>query len=316
MHQFNEHHPEFKGFSDRFEQFVRPTLKVRDAVRQRAVKHGLIAAAVIAVLGVSVSLWVGFMVRPDSFVPIIMPALFGPFLGLMAFLGLTDKIRSETKSHIVGAVMDHIGWTFETQVPFFDLTPYKVHYLLTKTYHRSSFEDRMYGQAHGAQFESVEAHLEERSRSDKGGDKWTTVFRGQLMRIDFPTKTFGRTVVLRDQGWFNKKRRGDMKRVGLVDPTFEKAFEAYGTDQVEARVILEPAFMQRMVDLERSVDGRKIRFAFAENDLFIAVETANRYEAGSMFQPLDQPERTQRILNEVGAIYDIVDALVKPTGSA
>jgi len=40
-----------------------------------------------------------------------------------------------------------------------------------------------------------------------------------------------------------------MKRVGLVDPVFEKIFEAYGTDQVEARYLLTPTFMQRLVRL-------------------------------------------------------------------
>ena len=62
---------------------------------------------------------------------------------------------------------------------------------------------------------------------------------------------------------------------------FSKIFEAYGTDQVETRYLLTPTFMQRLVDLEQSVDGKKIRFAFTGGQLLIAVETENRYEAGS-----------------------------------
>jgi hypothetical protein len=310
MHQFREHHPEFKGFSDVYEREVRPQLVERDAARAKAVKRGLIGAVLAILTGFAVSAFVFLRVQPDSFIPIIMPSIFGPFIAFIAFIGFTHKIRSETKGRIVTAVTDFIGWTFEPDVPTFDVTDYRDHFLLTKRYDRSSFEDRLAGQAHGAAFESVEAHLERRSRNKDGKDSWITVFRGQLMRLDFPTKTFGRTVVLRDAGFFNRKKRADMKRVGLASPEFEKAFEAYGTDQVEARVILDPAFMQRMIDLEKSVDGKKIRFAFIENDLFIAVETGNRYEAGSMFKPLDAPERMQRVLDEIGAIYDIVDGLV------
>ena len=104
-----------------------------------------------------------------------------------------------------------------------------------------------------------------------------------------------------------------MKRIGLVDPVFEKLFEAYGTDQVEGRVILNPAFMQRMVDLEKAVQGKKIRYGFDQDKLYIAVETPDQFEAGSMFKPLDAPDRTQKILDEIGAVYNVVDGILSPT---
>ncbi|MGB6230928.1 MAG: DUF3137 domain-containing protein [Litorimonas sp.] len=314
MHQFDEHHPEFAGFSDAFARTVQPVLAERDGLRRAAVKRGLLAVVVCTVLGTVASLLLWRATDADDTVLLAMPTLFGPVVGFILFGVLTQKVRSDTKSRIVTAVTDHIGWQFDSHVSSFNLAPFESHYLLTKAHDRRSFEDRLSGSAHGAAFESVEAHLEKRRRDSKGRETWSTVFRGQLMRIDFPTRTFGRTVVLRDRKMFNRKKKGDMKRVGLADPVFERAFEAYGTDQVEARVILDPAFMQRMVDLEASVDGKRIRFAFADNDLFIAVETSNRYEAGSMFKPLDAPERTQRILDEIGAIYDIVDGVLAKMG--
>ncbi|MEL6688613.1 MAG: DUF3137 domain-containing protein, partial [Pseudomonadota bacterium] len=118
--------------------------------------------------------------------------------------------------------------------------------------------------------------------------------------------------VLRDKGWFNSKNRSDMKRIGLADPVFEKLFEAYGTDQVESRVILDPAFMQRMVDLEQAVQGKRMRYGFDNDRLFIAVETPDQFEVGSMLKALDRPERTQKILNEIGAVFDVVDGLLSP----
>ena len=68
--------------------------------------------------------------------------------------------------------------------------------------------------------------------------------------------------------------------------------------------------MQRLVDLENSVDGKKIRFGFTGGLLLIAVETANRYESGSMFKPLIDAERTQKVLDEIGAIYDVIDGVL------
>jgi len=71
---------------------------------------------------------------------------------------------------------------------------------------------------------------------------------------------------------------------------------------------------RKLIDLERSVDGKKIRFGFIDGQLLIVVETPNRFEPGSMLQPLTTPERTQKILDEVGAVYDVVDGVMKPQG--
>jgi len=33
-----------------------------------------------------------------------------------------------------------------------------------------------------------------------------------------------------------------------------------------------------------------------------------------MFKPLTAPDRTQKILNEIGAVYDVIDGVMKPSG--
>ncbi|WP_418152000.1 DUF3137 domain-containing protein [Litorimonas sp. RW-G-Af-16] len=221
-----------------------------------------------------------------------------------------------TKDNIVGGICRYIGWRFSAEVSDIpQLTLWSHLGLLPGGFvtgdknagSRASFEDEMQGEAHGAQFRSLEVHLERR-----GKNSYNTVMRGQMMTITFPRKFLGKTVVLRDKGFLQRKTRGDMKRVGLVDPVFERIFEAYSTDQVEARYLLTPDFMQKLVDLERSVNGSQIRFGFMQGQLLIVVETPNRYEAGSMFEPLTKPEPTQKILDEIGAVYDVIDAVLKP----
>jgi hypothetical protein len=309
MHQFKTTHTEFDGFSDFFNREVHPELVTRDSVRAKAVRNGLISATISVLILGSAALFT--LLYWDN-----LPFAFGIVVlagmsAVMSFAFMTHDIREETKERIVTAIVGYVGWKFNAEVHTFDLTPFRDLFLLTKKIDRSSFEDSLSGEAHGAAFRSVEALLEQETRDSDGDKSWTTVFQGQLMTLDFPTKTFGRTIVLRDKGWFNAKKQADMKRIGLVDPVFEKLFEAYGTDQVEARVILDPAFMQKMVDLERAVAGKNIRFGFDQDTLFIAVETKDQFEAGSMFKSLTTPDRTQKILDEVGAVFDIVDMLLK-----
>lgn len=309
MHQFNTRHSEFDGFSEFFDRDVHPELVARDSARAIAVRKGLISAVVsVIVLGAAglcaLFIWGNL---PAAFVVFALAGMSA----FMSFNFMTNDIREETKDRIVTAIVGYVGWRFDAVVSTFDLMPFRDLFLLPKKYDRVAFEDSLSGEAHGASFYSVEAHMEKETRDSDGDKSWTTVFRGQLMTLDFPTKTFGRTIVLRDKGWFNSKKQANMKRIGLVDPVFEKIFEAYGTDQVEGRVILDPAFMQKMVDLERAVSGKNIRFGFDRDRLYIAVETPNQFEAGSMFKSLTTPDRTQKILDEVGAVFDIVDTLLK-----
>jgi len=319
MHQFNEHHPELKGFSEYFHAEIFPLLAAQEGQRKEALRKTKLYGAGIAMIAVSLT-GLGYIMTKNLRLPLF--ALFGGGAGMFAlYAWLMKSIRGETKDRIVGGICNYVGWTFQAEVVDIpDLELLATYGLLPKGYKakpegkvawstgkHASFEDQLSGEAHGAQFTSVEAHLQR-----KDDDNMQTVFRGQVMTLTFPRKFLGKTVVLRDKGMFQRKKRGDMKRVGFADPVFEKIFEAYSTDQVESRYLLDPVFMQKLIDLERSVDGKKIRFGFIDGQLLIVVETPNRFEPGSMLQPLTTPERTQKILDEVGAVYDVVDGVMKP----
>jgi len=132
------------------------------------------------------------------------------------------------------------------------------------------------------------------------------------MEMDFHRKFLGTTIVLRDGGLFNSKRKGEMKRIGLASPKFEKIFEAYGTDQVEGRYLLTPIFMEKLMALEESVDGKKIRFAFSDGKLHVAVEHPNRFETKSLRQPMTDASRVQRVIDELEAVLSIISAVSVP----
>ena len=309
MHQFDEHHPEFKGFSAFYDAEILPGLERDELTRlgvMSKIKKIVPAIGLATLIGLAIAVYLR-----APFMAIAMITGVGVMAGYGGAQYLLRSVRSDTKENIVGNLCRFLGLAFQSEVKVSPrLEQFKALGLVTNSYDRSEFEDQISGTAHGAKFLLHEAHLERREGSGKNR-KWVTKFRGQLLVIEFHQKFLGRTIVLRDKGWLQRKKKKDMKRVGLVDPVFEKIFEAYGTDQVEARYLLTPTFMQRLVELEQSVDGKNIRFGFDGGNLFIAVETGNRYEPGSMFKPLTETERTQTILNEIGAIFDVIDGILK-----
>ena len=313
MHQFNEHHLELKGFSAFYETEILPKLARDEAGRalaQKKMYRALWIICIAMVFAIAFAVYIHAALPVHVMLPITITVMGGIMSMGTASHFIFKDIQSATKHNILSGICQFLGWSFQEHIqtpPLFET--YVNLGLLPKRFTRSKFEDQISGTAHGVRFEFFEAHLENEQSSGKKTNS-VTVFRGQLLSLEFNKAFAGRTVVLRDKGWLQGKKKQGMKRVGLVDPVFEDIFEAYGTDQVEARYLLTPTFMQRLVDLENSVDGSKIRFGFVEGFLLIAVETGNRYESGSMFEPLVNTGRTQKILDEIGVVYDVIDGVM------
>lgn len=301
--------PELNRMLDFYNEELRPQLEAYDEVRQSAVKKFWVWLAVIVGLGFAVAAYAYYRTQNVQ----ILLFIAVPFLIIIFVVrsALIKPLKDYTKSTIMTGLTDVMGWTYsETLAAEPDIRLFSDNYLVPRFYDRIGYEDEIRGQIQGVNFTAFECHMERETRDSKGRSSWQTVFRGTLIQMDFGKDFLGRTLVLRDRGIFNSKNKSNLKRVGLVDPVFEKIFEAYGSDQVEARYLLTPDFMQKLVDLEHAVDGKRIRFAFSGGDLLIAVETQNRFEAGSMFRPLADEARIQRYMDEFSSLYQIIDMVI------
>jgi len=301
---FIEPREELSGISRYYRETILPQLHGMESDRKRA--HGramlIVPAAILFALVGSFVLFRRFNNTEFLFWGVGLSFMGG--FGLYAYL--MRKVQAQTKNVLVGEVAKFLGWEFSSAATAPAAFEAYKNYKMVPGFSRASFEDRLFGQGHGAHFSMVEAHLEK-----KGDKSYHTVFRGFLLEIDFHQSFHSTTLVLRDRGLFNRKQFKGLKRVGMASPKWEKMFEAYGTDQVEARVKLDPAFMEKLMELEESVDGKKIRFGFFDNRLHVICETKNRYEPGSMLKPLTDPARMQKIIDEVDALYGVIDAVVK-----
>lgn len=186
---------------------------------------------------------------------------------------------------------------------------------LVPGFSRSKFEDLFRGTYKHSAFELYEGHLEQRRTDGKGRTRYATVFRGQLLRLHFPRAFLGVTIVRRDAGVFNvfgggKAGGRELERVRLVDSGLEKAFEVWGTDQVEARYLLHPVMMERLLELESKLHGKRLRCAFEGGDVLIAVEGGNLFEPGDLFKPLVDPARARRIVNEISGVFGVMDQVL------
>lgn len=138
-----------------------------------------------------------------------------------------------------------------------------------------------------------------------------TVFRGIGVTFEMNKRFKGQTVVLKDSGFFNRfKGFKGFERVTLEDPVFEKIFEVYGTNQVEARFLLTPVFMEQVIKLKDLYKGKSIQLCFTDNKVLIAIDTKqDMFEPCSFFKTNLNKQKIDLVFEEFVTIFSIIDIL-------
>ncbi|MEL6878307.1 MAG: DUF3137 domain-containing protein [Pseudomonadota bacterium] len=244
-----------------------------------------------------------------------------------------QKAKREIKIGINSAIAGEIGVHYQHDVePGHEFDAAKT-YGLVPGCDRSSFEDHWYGELEGHGFSLYEAHLEERRGSGKNR-RWVTVFRGAVIRLEFGRK-FRSTTLLQRAGkhkkWFGLGGRKDrvsfdgheLAFVDQVHPAFEDVFEVWSDDQVEARVLVDPAYVEHLIGIERAFKGDAVRALFSKGEVIIAIESGNLFESGHIDSDGDR-ERADETAKQFASLAKLALSINKvergagtpPSGSA
>ncbi|MEZ5937644.1 MAG: DUF3137 domain-containing protein [Hyphomonadaceae bacterium] len=306
---------EFGFFRDRFREHVEPDLLGLEEERVKAARRQINFSIIGVVVGVALAVGAFFLLEePWQF--------FGAFAGVIVAFGIIawgglalKEVGNRTKKLLIDPVAHEFGMEFElapSEPPA--INQFRTLGLISR-WDRAKYEDRLTGTRGVAPFEFFEAHLEERRQTtdSKGRSKteWVTVFKGQCLVAHFPKPFEGVTKVFRDAGMFNAflKMGAKEPRVRLEDPKFEKAFEVFGSDQVEARYILTPDFMERMLQLEKVFLGKRLRCGFSGGEMFLCVEGKNLFEPGNMHKPMHDFGRVREMLQDFAAMFLLIDSM-------
>jgi hypothetical protein len=143
-------------------------------------------------------------------------------------------------------------------------------------------DDEIHGVYNGLPIRISEVRLRRRQ-----GKKSRVVFDGLFVGITLPRKLSGTTVVLTDRGAFaqfvSRWRGTPLETVRLEHQEFEQRYEVSSSDQIEARALLTPAFMERFVELTRR-SGSSVPGAIAEGST-LTVALPKRMGRGDLFEP-------------------------------
>mgnify|MGYP006168602599 CR=1 FL=1 len=182
------------------------------------------------------------------------------------------------------------------------------------------FEDYVKGSYNDVQLEFVEALLQTHSSGGMEDTSHTvTEFDGIFIILSMNKKFIGKTIVLQDSGKIINKPSivKGLENAKLEDPVFEKKFEVYSSDQVEARYLLTTSFMERLLDLEKMFYSKRSKYtiknlqcSFYDNKLLLMIpSTIDRFEVTSPLKPATFVSETNTILKEMEVIFQIINVL-------
>ena len=115
--------------------------------------------------------------------------------------------------------------------------------------------------------------------TNKLADNTNNSFRGMFCWLSFKKKLNGHTVVLPKSNLAHFERWAsstfkEEQEIHLEDPRFKEKFIVFGTDQVEARYVLSPSIMEKVVALKEKFN-RSISISFQNRQMYLAVENEN-----------------------------------------
>lgn len=297
--------PEFAGFQAFYETELSPLLAQHERTRRAAVFNAGLLAGSLALL----SLVLVFL-SPLGTAGVEIGKLL-IFVGVAGGAWLLRRARKAIDADLMPRICARLSLRY-THLP---AAPYasKLRELgLTPQADKAIYSSEIVGERTSGSFMVCHARMTRRSSAKNRSNR--TVFAGQLIVLDYPARFLGKTVVKRDLGLINglQSPGRDFSRVGMASNEFERRFEAWSTDQVEARALLDPVVLERFLELERLNDGKNFRAAFADGKLYCAIENNNAFGIGAMLRPLAEPSRIRNMLREFDALFDLIDILVRP----
>lgn len=192
--------------------------------------------------------------------------------------GFRREFKRKIVAGLVEAFYPHLNYSPEA---FISPESFNESSLFTQEFNEYEGEDYFAGKHGNANFQYSELfvrRVETRYTSRGARRQVVEIFNGLFFSADYEKNFFDRTIIKPDslEGALGVMGRG-MQRIAygerlvdLEDPEFEEMFVVTADNQVEARRILTPAFMERIKNLRKKL-GCMVYLSFVNSRIFVAI---------------------------------------------
>ena len=218
--------------------------------------------------------------------------------GCGVYLTIKKKFENKMKKELMPVVCSCFGdivWSNPKYIRYGDV--YKNSNILP--HHTCSHIDDCFS----GSYRNVKYRIEE-LWAEKGN---VTVFQGVVILLEMNKKFKGNTVI-RLNGILNYPDNFDLHRTVLEDIEFEKKFDVYTDDDVEARYLITPTLMERLKNMRVAFHADSVSAAFYDDRFFIALSTRkDLFSIGKLTKPLYDYKQFITMFEELYSIFALIN---------
>lgn len=288
---------------------LRPALEAletqRLSLKAQGNRKGLIVAAIVFLIGLYICIGNG-----GNLPVIAITAVIAIICWYSCVSAKSRQLSVFYKQNIISAIISRLceNASFQPENGIPEQT-FRASGLFGTPPDRYHSEDLISGKIGKTSFTCAEIVAEEkRTTTDSKGrtrTRWVDIFRGFFFIADFQKDFQGQTIVYRNS-WL--KLGSGKQRVKLENPAFEKSFDTYSTDQIEARYILSPSLMEKLLELDRKFPGR-ITVSFLNSTVIIAIPDSKNHFEASVWQSQLRSEGLREEFFTLMALLNIIHDL-------
>lgn len=209
----------------------------------------------------------------------------------------------------IAKLFGNLRYVLNGKIPMAELEPSKI----IPSHNRYQTDDYFIGEYKGVKITISEMTLKRKSGSGKNS-RVKTVFKGLTILIAMPRQKFhGHTVLMQDVNrfgkWFQKQATG-LKHADLVDPQFEKVFDVFTNDQVEARYLVDPTMIENLKTMRDVYNAESFSAAYFNNQILVMLPSRHNYfEPANIGVPATDPQTIVSMKEELALVLNLVDYL-------
>lgn len=289
-----------ENFSQFFRRKIAPNLRAFEAQRIRT----LILYRILNTLGVTLQGAILFFIFPTD--NEISEAVFLP---IIIFCGLAQWIKKsytrKVKAKIFDTLFSFLGnfKYIENNSIFTTSAKYKAIPMIGNFNRTPVVDDYIEGTYKNLPVTIEELHLRYVSGSGKRRHE-RTVYKGLLFTFPQLKKTAA-TIITANRGFSYATKAKEI--VKLEDVEYEKIYETSSDDQIEARYILTPKFMEKLKQLKAK--KMNVAVCFHAKNIYIGIRTNKDMFEPSITRPVTDIVSYRQVINELKDILEIIDIL-------
>lgn len=133
------------------------------------------------------------------------------------------------------------------------------------------------------------------------------VWKGVLVQFKMNKNFSGHTIVKPD-ALVKNSGLSKLKHTTLEDVIFEKKFDVFTDDEVEARYLLTTAFMERLTNIVTAFKAKNISCAFYQDKLILAIGVnQDLFSVASLFKPVNDEKQFFTMFEEINSLVHLIE---------